>query len=96
VEVQVIFLDLSGFPGYSKVMEEVVIKTSAIAEYVMSRLHSTTVRVQQNSGTITLRENDEPQKKICRVGFLEGKITVPSDFDTMGQDTIAALFEGSV
>jgi hypothetical protein len=77
-------------------MEEVVIKTSALAEFLISRFHSTTVRVQQSSGTITLRGNDEPQKKTCRVGFLAGKISVPADFDTMGQDSIVALFEGSV
>jgi hypothetical protein len=29
-----------------------------------------------------------------RVGFLKGIIEVPVDFDTMGQETITALFEG--
>jgi hypothetical protein len=33
-----------------------------------------------------------PQK---RVGFLRGRISVPEDFDSMGQDAIAALFEGT-
>lgn len=27
-----------------------------------------------------------------RIGFLRGEITVPKDFDTMGDATIAALF----
>ena len=27
-----------------------------------------------------------------RLGFLAGQITVPEDFDRMGEDTIAALF----
>jgi hypothetical protein len=29
-----------------------------------------------------------------RTGFLQGAIAVPADFDTMGRETIAALFEG--
>jgi prevent-host-death family protein len=29
-----------------------------------------------------------------RIGFLKGQIAVPADFDRMGQDEIAALFEG--
>jgi prevent-host-death family protein len=30
-----------------------------------------------------------------RLGFLAGEIRVPDDFDTMGADTIAALFSGA-
>lgn len=30
----------------------------------------------------------------CRIGFLKGAIKVPADFDTMGADEIAGLFEG--
>ena len=33
-------------------------------------------------------------KKIQRVGFLKGQITVPDDFDRMGQREILELFEG--
>jgi hypothetical protein len=29
-----------------------------------------------------------------RTGFLKGSVSVPADFDTMGQETIRALFEG--
>jgi prevent-host-death family protein len=29
-----------------------------------------------------------------RLGFMRGEIAVPDDFDTMGGDAIAALFEG--
>jgi len=29
-----------------------------------------------------------------RIGFLKGKISCPSDFDTMGQEEIIAMFEG--
>ncbi|MDR2481743.1 MAG: hypothetical protein LBD07_05585 [Spirochaetaceae bacterium] len=31
-----------------------------------------------------------------RTGFLKGSVSVPADFDTMGQETISALFEGSL
>ncbi len=37
---------------------------------------------------VALEAPDEPQ----RIGFLEGEILVPDDFDTMGADEIAALF----
>jgi hypothetical protein len=29
-----------------------------------------------------------------RTGFLKGRVSVPADFDTMGQEAISALFEG--
>jgi prevent-host-death family protein len=29
-----------------------------------------------------------------RIGFLDGHFKVPADFDTMGQDEIAEMFEG--
>jgi hypothetical protein len=29
-----------------------------------------------------------------RTGFLKGSVSVPADFDTMGQEAISALFEG--
>jgi hypothetical protein len=29
-----------------------------------------------------------------RIGFLKGSVSVPSDFDTLGQEEITALFEG--
>ena len=29
-----------------------------------------------------------------RIGFMKGRISVPEDFDTMGQEAIRALFEG--
>ena len=35
-----------------------------------------------------------PQKQQQRVGFLKGQITIPADFDRMGGDEIACLFEG--
>ena len=35
-----------------------------------------------------------PQSKPKRVGFLAGEISVPDDFDNMGADEIAEMFEG--
>lgn len=29
-----------------------------------------------------------------RIGFMDGEISVPDDFDTMGADAIIAMFEG--
>lgn len=39
---------------------------------------------------VTVLEEEAPK----RIGFLEGQIDVPDDFDTMFDDEIAALFEG--
>ena len=39
---------------------------------------------------------DAPQPPaVRRTGFLSGQIAVPDDFDAMGGDAIAALFEGA-
>jgi prevent-host-death family protein len=39
---------------------------------------------------------DAPQPAaIRRIGFLAGQIAVPSDFDEMGANEIAAIFSGS-
>jgi prevent-host-death family protein len=35
-----------------------------------------------------------PPAQRPRTGFLKDKIAVPSDFDSMGADEIASLFEG--
>lgn len=35
-----------------------------------------------------------PAKPMRRLGFMKGQISVPDDFDTMGQDEIIRLFEG--
>jgi prevent-host-death family protein len=34
-----------------------------------------------------------PERKMKRIGFLEGRIKVPDDFDTMGADLIALMHE---
>jgi antitoxin (DNA-binding transcriptional repressor) of toxin-antitoxin stability system len=37
----------------------------------------------------------EPTKPVSRIGFMKGQIKVPADFDTMGGDAAADLFEGN-
>ena len=37
---------------------------------------------------------EEPAKPKQRIGFLEGKIKVPDDFDTMFADEIERMFSG--
>jgi prevent-host-death family protein len=36
----------------------------------------------------------EPPPRRSRIGFLEGQVTVPDDFDTMFQDKIEEMFYG--
>ena len=38
----------------------------------------------------------QPPHKIKRIGFMEGAIKVPDDFDTMGAEEIIAMFEGEL
>ena len=33
-------------------------------------------------------------KKVQRLGFMSGQITIPADFDTMGSTEITQMFEG--
>jgi prevent-host-death family protein len=33
-----------------------------------------------------------PERPVSRIGFLDGQISVPDDFDTMGQAEIEGLF----
>ncbi|ARE42317.1 Prevent-host-death protein (plasmid) [Rhodovulum sp. P5] len=40
---------------------------------------------------VTMIEEVPPQ----RTGFLKGQVDCPEDFDRLGEDEIAALFEGS-
>jgi prevent-host-death family protein len=35
-----------------------------------------------------------PAKPIQRLGFMKGQISVPDDFDRMGEDEILRMFEG--
>lgn len=39
---------------------------------------------------------DKPRKRtVRRIGFMEGQLSVPDDFDTMAQEEIEAAFYGS-
>ncbi len=38
--------------------------------------------------------DSENQGEVRRLGFLEGSVSVPDDFDQMGAEEIATLFEG--
>lgn len=37
---------------------------------------------------------DAEQRPVRRIGFMDGEINVPDDFDTMGADIIIDMFEG--
>lgn len=41
-----------------------------------------------------VRLEAETEKPIRRIGFMKGQIKVPDDFDTMGGEAIADMFEG--
>jgi len=38
----------------------------------------------------------KPKAPANRVGFLKGFVSIPSDFDRLGCDEIAEMFEGSL
>jgi hypothetical protein len=40
------------------------------------------------------KRTEAAQTVPTRIGFLKGSVSVPSDFDTLGQEEITALFEG--
>jgi prevent-host-death family protein len=41
-----------------------------------------------------VRLEAETAKPVRRIGFMRGQIKVPDDFDTMGGESVADLFEG--
>ena len=41
-----------------------------------------------------VRIEPEAEKPRRRIGFMKGQLKVPADFDTMGADEIADMFEG--
>lgn len=41
-----------------------------------------------------VRIDTEAEKPRRRIGFMKGQLRVPTDFDTMGADEIADMFEG--
>jgi prevent-host-death family protein len=42
-----------------------------------------------------LAQSGDPAPLASRLGLLRGQVSVPDDFDRMGQEAIADLFEGS-
>jgi len=44
---------------------------------------------------VTVVAFSPPPDPAKRIGFLQGMIEVPDDFDTMGKDEIQSLFEGA-
>jgi prevent-host-death family protein len=42
-----------------------------------------------------IRIDVEAEKPRKRIGFMKGQLKVPVDFDTMGADQIADMFEGN-
>jgi prevent-host-death family protein len=53
--------------------------------FVIARAGKPVVKV------VPLNQADAPKS---RIGFMKGRLTVPDDFDTMGQEEIEAMFEG--
>jgi len=43
--------------------------------------------------TVSPYKSVEP---LPRIGFMKGQISIPDDFDRMGEQEIAAMFEGSL
>jgi antitoxin (DNA-binding transcriptional repressor) of toxin-antitoxin stability system len=71
------------------------------AEKQLSRLVDDAV----NGKTFVIARNGKPLVKVegldlragvRRIGFLEGEISVPDDFDRMGEKEIAAMFGAEV
>jgi prevent-host-death family protein len=44
---------------------------------------------------VTVSAYTPPPDPARRVGFLEGRLEVPEDFDNMGKEEIQAMFEGT-
>ena len=55
----------------------------------------TFVIAKDGKPVVKLVPADAPQPTAKRrIGFLKGQISVPDDFDTMGQEEIIRMFEG--
>lgn len=54
----------------------------------------TFVIAKDGKPVVKLVPADAPQPTAKRRGFLKGQISVPDDFDTMGQEEIIRMFEG--
>lgn len=44
---------------------------------------------------VTVTAYQAPTKPARRIGFMEGQIEVPDDFDSMGRADIQSIFEGA-
>jgi hypothetical protein len=77
----------------------VVLDRQALVERVLSRIpEGKLVRVWEHAGSIIITPEPSltsPTEK-KRIGFLEGQIAAPPDFDAMGQEEIVSLFAGDV
>lgn len=67
----------------SRLIEEIV---NGGEPFVIARAGKPLVKV--------VRIDVEEKKSPRRIGFMKGQIKVPADFDTMGADEIADMFEG--
>ena len=67
-------------------LSKLVEKASKGEAFIIARAGKPLVRV------IPLEYPEQTVKR--RIGFMEGNITVPDDFDTMGQEEIIRMFEG--
>jgi hypothetical protein len=82
-------------------MGSLVLDRQALVERVLSRIPAgKLVRVWEHAGSITITPEPSPTAPSPtvrkRIGFLEGQIAAPPDFDAMGQEEIVSLFEGDV
>jgi hypothetical protein len=77
-------------------MGSLVLDRQALVERVLSRIPAgKLVRVWEHAGSITITpEPSQTGRK--RIGFLEGQIAAPPDFDAMGQEEIVSLFAGDL
>jgi len=66
----------------SKLLEQAVSRGEG---FIIARAGKPLVKV------VPLGDDDQPKR---RVGFLEGRFSVPDDFKAIGRDEITALFEG--
>lgn len=67
-------------------LSRLVEKAAQGEAFIIAKAGKPLVKVQPLSGA--------EQHATTRLGFLAGEITVPDDFDTMGQDVIEQLFTG--
>ncbi len=67
-------------------LSKLVEKASKGESFIIARAGRPLVKV------VPLEYPEQTAKR--RIGFMEGEITVPDDFDTMGQEEIIRMFEG--